>query len=148
MIMIKNFLFKIASELNYELKEISLVESSVMRKALFEKYKVSESGFFLWDSFIPDSYLSNRDDSWLLLDEFIQFQETLIFFDRKVEPSFFQFAQGQSIVSFLRSYQHDEYYITNANLDYLICSTDTGHQVAAGTARDWLEKQDLTVKLS
>ncbi len=141
--MTKNFLFKIATGLNYKLEEIPAEQSSVMRKTLFEKYKVSDSGFFLWDSYIPDSYLSKRNDSYLGLNEFIQLHETYIFFDRKVENAFFKFAEGQSIVSFLESYKHDEYYLTNSNLDYLICCTDTGHLVAAGSARDWLEKRDL-----
>ncbi|HRG47301.1 MAG TPA: hypothetical protein PLG41_13945 [Leptospiraceae bacterium] len=55
--------------------------------------------------------------------------------------------EGQSIVSLLRSYQHDEYYLTNSSLDYLICCTDTGHLIAAGSARDWLEKRDMAVSV-
>ncbi|MBK9498000.1 MAG: hypothetical protein IPO06_01220 [Leptospiraceae bacterium] len=145
--MIKDFLFKIASELDCQIEEISIEQSTLMRETLFEKFKVSKSGFFLWDSYIPDSYFSNKDDSWLGLDEFIQHHETLLFFDQKVEISFFKLLEGQSIVSLLRSYQHDEYYLTNSSLDYLICCTDTGHLIAAGSARDWLEKRDMAVSV-
>ncbi|HMW06813.1 MAG TPA: hypothetical protein PK079_17760 [Leptospiraceae bacterium] len=143
--MVKNFLFKIANEHNFNLKTIPLEQSNFLRNDLYRKYKVENRGLFLWDSYIPNSYLSNREDSWLGLDDFIQSKETIIFFDQKVEANFFELLSGQSIVSLLENYKHDEYYLTNRNLDFLICCTDLGHLVAAGTARDWLEKQDLAV---
>ena len=86
--------------LNYKVREFTLLESISFRNKFYEKFVRGEPNWPLWERFLDDFAIRDRD-AWKLLDEFIQGQEVFFFFEEQDEPIVFQIDKNQSIVKLL-----------------------------------------------
>ena len=93
-------------------------------------YSGKKSGFSICD-----------ENAWKWLDEFIQLDECLIFFDQTDDPTVYMFQENQSLTKFLSKLQGYVFYITNENLDFLIYFNDSDYLRYIGTAEPWLRNK-------
>ena len=101
------------------------------------------------DDYIPQSLIWNhlRDysfvicndpHSWLVVSNFIKNTKVLVLFNDVDDKTVFEFTDGADIVPTLQECFGFEYYLTNYELDYLICFNHHDVLIAAGTACSWL----------
>jgi hypothetical protein len=130
-----------ASDLtNSKIIEMTLSDSNTFRKKFQEKFTEGKGYFPMWEHIHP-RYSVREKDAWKWLDEFIQFQETYILFDRRDDPIVYILPENQSITKFHSEFPRFVCCQTNKNLDYVLTQNDSYYLIASGTAIDWLRQK-------
>ncbi|MCB1194396.1 MAG: hypothetical protein H7A23_08460 [Leptospiraceae bacterium] len=125
-------------QFGFDIRQLSENESLNFHSKIYSKYFPSGGEIYpLWEKVSP--YFSIREpDAWQWLDEFIDAQNTFLFFDKEDELSVFSFHCKKRISSFLEIFPWD-FYFTNKDLEYLVTHNDSDYLITSGTAMDWLK---------
>ena len=130
----------------YKLEELSPLESIFLRNKVSNKFtNKEETDSLFWES-LTNSFDIRDKDAWKWLDEFIQLKEFYLYFDKSSDSTVYIFPENQSFTKFLSEFPGYVFYITNENLDFLICFNDSHYLIALGTAESWLRNK--TIELS
>ncbi len=128
---------------NYTVGEMSALESVFFHKKVSEKFADGRDyDCLFWEAIGKRGGFSVCDENaWKWLDEFIQLDECLIFFDQTDDSTVYMFQENQSLTKFLTKLQGYVFYITNENLDFLIYFNDSDYLRCIGTAEPWLRNK-------
>lgn len=129
---------KARNEFGFDIQKLSENDSLNFHSKVYSKYSPSGSEVYpLWEKVSP--HFSVREpEAWQWLDEFIDMQDTFLFFDKEDEIFVFSFHCKKQISSFLEIFPWD-FYFTNKDLEYLVTHNDSDYLITAGKAIDWLK---------
>ena len=138
----KEYIEEAISVTGYKIEPMSLLESVMIRKNVLIKYSDGNEHHTLWEhTNMENSFYIREQGSWKWLDEFLNLDECILFFDYEDDPIFYILPANQSIRSFISELSFTEFYITNKNLDFLISFNDSDYLTAHGTAEPWLRSK-------
>lgn len=98
-------------------------------------------GLFLWENLGTRTSIRGKF-AWEFIDKILSQQpgdKVFMFFDERDKTPAFAFPRDVPIVPLLEQTSHFIFYLTNEELDYLICFNDHDFLIAAGTAIDALK---------
>jgi len=91
---------------------------------------------------MTDSISLFNPNGWQLIRSFEVESEKILFLEPEISKVCFQFENSLDVVSMLENSYGFVFYITNLNLDYLICFNDHDYLIGCGTAKDWIKSLD------
>lgn len=119
-------------------------EASVIRQQVEEKYGLRNT-YMLCDCFQADpsrpvSYRSNSE-GWRRIDEFLNGEDYIIFFDREEERSLeskmIEVSGGTSFAAIYEECYRLDFYVTDRETSYVLCETDHDILMGVGRATEW-----------
>lgn len=139
---IKDQIISAANQKSVNVVELDVLEGNKVRaKAIAQFAKDDSHDNFIWSNLPDRSCVVCRDEnSWLLLDSFIQEQFTYVFFNKSDSVSVFKFSSGSDLISVLDECSLGDFYIVDESFTFFITYSHHDILTASGTAIDWLEK--------
>ncbi|MEM7183518.1 MAG: hypothetical protein AAF518_21600 [Spirochaetota bacterium] len=126
----------------YTIAEMTVSQSILLHEKVSQKFadgKEYESLF--WEAVGSQGFSVRDREAWKWLDEFLQGQQFLLFFEKTSTPIVYAFQEHQIVSKFLKECPIYVFYITNQNLDYLIYFNDSDYLRCIGTAEPWLQNK-------
>jgi len=124
------------------LKIPSVILENVTKESVIssvvEKYCKVKMHWPLWERFNHFVGVSNKAE-WQWIEEFVGSNQCILFFNPFDEKRAYFFESGKHVVSVIEELFNIEFYITNAETDYLLCFNHHDCLMALGNAEDWLE---------
>ncbi|MCB1156059.1 MAG: hypothetical protein H7A25_22435 [Leptospiraceae bacterium] len=131
---------------NYRMEEMSPLESIFFRQKVSEKFADGRDySSLFWEAVATTGkgFSIRSDESWKWLDDFLEYKEYILFFEKSDDSTIYIFPEKQSIVKFLHEFPINVLYITNDYLDYFISFNDSDYLHCIGTAESWLKTKAL-----
>lgn len=129
-----------ADKLNINIKVLSEERTTNIIKNVKIKFaNINANNRFLWEE-LQYSEAINDSRGWQYIGRFIKESESIMFFNRDDEKHSFIFYSGDDIENILGESYGFEFYITNTNLDYLICFNHHAYLICSGTAQGWVKE--------
>lgn len=131
--------------LKTSVNELDAQKSDKFRTSLFSKFTDASLKGHIWENILEEhfdhvaSYGDPDNEIYLLISDFVGYEEVFMVFDRLDEKSVFRFKDGSQIVPLLSECYDFEFYLTDHQLQYLLCLNDHDYLIAVGTAADWLK---------
>jgi hypothetical protein len=122
-----------ASSLNINIEKVEAIEVERMISKVIDKFAGGSKSMPLWEH-LKDDLSVNSKDAWLWLGELIGDVETIMFFNPTDEKEAFCFNKGDDVVSVLGETYGFEFYLTNRDLEYLICFNHHDVLIVCGNA--------------
>lgn len=136
---IKGQIFAASNKLEIKVKEIPYTKTAEMKNLIAAKFTGGENVEPIWEK-INDEEAVHNPDAWQWVSEFVNDNEAIIFFNTSDEKSSFIISGGENIVNILSETFNVEFYLTNKELDYLICFNHHDVLIASGKAKRWLRR--------
>lgn len=136
---IKEQVISVANSLKVIVQSIAVSETESIISKVIEKYCGIGITAPLWEN-LQNEVAVNNKDAWQWIGDFIGDTETIMFFNPSDERGAFTFKKGRDVVSVLCETYGFEFYLTNKNLDYLICFNHHDVLIGCGNAADWVSK--------
>lgn len=122
-----------------EVIELSVEETKHLFHQLADKYTDGKLMFPLWEYFTQDLAVNNAD-AWQWIDEFIANSDAVLLFNPTDSSTSFKVVGGKNVVKLLAEMFSVEFYVTNIELDYLLCFNHHDVLIACGKSMEWLKK--------
>ena len=119
-------------------EEISSVGAEKLRNLLEHRF-AKKGGLPLWER-LPNNVSRWRPDGWLRACEFVQFRETIIFFDRHDSQIMWKFLSGDMLARVFKNAPALQFYITDSEASFILCYNDHEYLIGVGACKKWLEK--------
>jgi hypothetical protein len=97
----------------------------------------------LWE-YLGNTCSVHNEDAWRWVADFLDTSPVLLLIDDSTERSAVQITPGYGVVSVLEECTGFVFYITNDQLDYLLCFNDHDVLIGAGTAIDWVRSRRVS----
>jgi len=125
----------------YKLEEMTPLESVLFRKNILEKFTGGKDHRAIWEVTKGSEFAIRDRNAWQWIDEFLLLDEFYLFFDKGDDSTIYIFPENQSFTRFQSEFSGYVFYITNKNLDFLICFNDSHYLIALGSAESWLREK-------
>lgn len=123
---------------------LSIDEADRVRREVVAKFTGGKDVSFLWDHFTDSVYVQSHL-GWLWISEFTGAAKTIMFFLDWQEPEMIEFEQGSQISRVLGGSFNFEFYVTNPEVEYILCHNHHDFLVATGTAMSWLLQNEKRI---
>jgi hypothetical protein len=133
-------ILRAAQTVGATVSEIPPDEAERIRDQVTQRFAGGIAAWPLWEHL--HERVSTRDaNAWRWVGDYVKDAKAIMFFDKEDERAMFEFRNGPEVVSALgKSYQF-EFYLTNRQVDYLICFSHHDYLIAVGSAADWLREK-------
>lgn len=131
-----------AKDRKIQIKKLSVDKTKDIVEEIKLKYCNQIPGRSLWETICDtaECVAVSNDDAWKWIAEFIEANQAILFFNPSEETVSFEFNNGEDIVNVLENCFDFEFYVSNRNMDYLICFNHHRILYACGSAFRWLIK--------
>lgn len=119
---------------------LKAVDRDELRKRVRSRY--GSGGDRIWEAVLDCASVQNSD-GWRWISRFVGLRPCVLLFDVREEVEMFHVPSGVALESLLANTSGFEFYVTDLDAGYLICYNHHDVLVCCGTARAWLEEQDL-----
>lgn len=113
-----------------------------LRELVFARYGGRSNR--LWETASGCASVQNSE-AWQWIRNFVGSRSCILFFDLNDEAEMFYVPSGSSLDELLGNTFGFVFYVTDADATYLVSFNDHDFLICCGSAREWLEKQDLDV---
>lgn len=114
-------------------------ESVVLIDNIYSNFTAVKNRIPLWENLLDiKTYRSN--DGWKYVSDFIGNSSTMLFLDPAEGAFGVNIKDGENLNLLLENSFGFVFYLTNTELDYLICFNDHDVLIGCGDAKDWIEK--------
>jgi hypothetical protein len=135
---IRGQVLQAAAELEIDVRELPEIERTELLDSVYAKYTPGHRyTWALWETF-AERVSKRSADGWKWCGDFVSDQDVTLFFNPVDEKSAFVMVGGRALVSVIGELYGEEFYLTNASTDYLLCFNHHDYLIACGTAREWL----------
>jgi hypothetical protein len=143
---IKNEIVRAAKDLELSFLELLEKKGAEIFYKIESKYVESKDGIFMWEN-LPEGISIQNEDAWLWIDKIVECDEIIMFFNPGNETTGFIFFSGKDIVKVLGETYHFEFYLTNKDLDYVLCFNNHNFLMVCGSLENkfarFLEAENL-----
>ncbi len=130
-------LLQAISETGTVVSELGAQEGDEVRAKLAVKFAAGSWSRFLWERL--RSFTSVADlDAWRWIGEYVGNHRAWLLFDPQTDPTLYEFQSGDQLIDVIEEAYVFEYYVTDPDMNYLLCYSHEDVLYAAGTARGWL----------
>ncbi len=136
---IKKEIISAAERMNVSISEMEEAQTSYLVHGVIEKYTNGKKSTNIWENLV-DEFSVNDKNAWIWIEDYISDNEAIMFFNQEDEKNAFLFHNGHDVVSLLGDTYGFEFYLTNRNIDYLLCFNHHDVLIACGDSRDWLSR--------
>jgi hypothetical protein len=137
---IRDEVLRAAQTVGATVSEIPRDEADRIREQVTQRFAGGVTASLLWEHL--QERVSNRDaNAWRWVGDYVKDAKAIMFFDKEDERAMFEFRNGPEVVSTLGESYHFEFYLTNRQVDYLICFNHHDYLIAGGLAADWLKEK-------
>lgn len=144
MFKISTHIYDALKDSTVDLKKIDLIERENIIGLVIKKYiDLKKRGVGLWEKFTHYESLSD-DMAWSYIQNFIEDNECIIFFNQEEEKEMFLLKSGNDLNYLLSETYGFEFYITNRKCSYLLCFNHHNILYGCGDAEKWI-KEMLTI---
>lgn len=127
---------RIAKEKEIEVKIIDIESAAIIRRMIAQKYQEGSIGFF-WETAKPRLSISVVD-GWRWFKEYIGDRDCILYFLRSHGEKMLIFSNGTDLETVLVESYATEFYLTDHDATFVLCSTHEDELVAVGDAISWL----------
>lgn len=135
--MVKKEILSALFEFDILNKVLSTQHYQALYQAVLDKFALSVDKFPLWEN-LNDSESLKEKDGWLLISDFVGNEEVVLFLDNRTEKFAITLNGSKDLNKLLSNTFHFVFYITNINVDYLLCFNEHDFIIASGKAKLWL----------
>lgn len=135
--MVKQEILSALAEFNIENSVLSARGYQALYQTVLDKFALGVDKFPLWEN-LNDSESLQEKDGWLLIADFVGNEEVMLFLDRRSEKFAITLNGSKDLNKLLNNTFHFVFYITNINVDYLLCFNEHDFIIASGKAKLWL----------
>jgi hypothetical protein len=111
-----------------------------LRESVFARYGGRSNR--LWETATDGASVQNSE-AWQWIRNLVGSRSCILFFDPGDEAEMFHVPSGSSLDELLGNTFGFVFYVTDADANYLVSFNDHDFLICCGSAREWLEKQDL-----
>jgi hypothetical protein len=112
-----------------------------LRRRFIKSYCDSNSSP-LWER-VKENTSVFDPNGWKKIANFPYCGKVIMLFDEETERGIFSFCNFNDIVKTLSESIGFVFYLTNSNLDFLICHNDHDYLIGSGIASDWIKKSPV-----
>jgi hypothetical protein len=135
--MVKKEILSALFEFDILNKVLSTQHYQALYQAVLDKFALGVDKFPLWEN-LNDSESLKEKDGWLLISDFVGNEEVVLFLDNRTEKFAITLNGSKDLNKLLSNTFHFVFYITNINVDYLLCFNEHDFIIASGKAKLWL----------
>lgn len=135
--MVKKEILSALFEFDILNKVLSTQHYQALYQAVLDKFALGVDKFPLWEN-LNDSESLKEKDGWLLISDFVGNEEVVLFLDNRTEKFAITLNGSKDLNKLLSNTFHFVFYITNINVDYLLCFNEHDFIIASGKAKVWL----------
>ncbi|PZD97214.1 hypothetical protein DNH61_03830 [Paenibacillus sambharensis] len=128
-----------SKKLKISFEVLTQQEKEKIEEGVFKEYINNGRTFPLFEK-LNDFVGIDVPESWTWINDFIQGDCCVLFFNPDDEKDFYKFLNGEDLVSVINEIFNVEFYVTNYNADYLLGYNHSQCLVASGRAAAWLEQ--------
>tara|TARA_B100000678_G_scaffold221565_1_gene188997 strand:- start:4962 stop:5381 length:420 start_codon:yes stop_codon:yes gene_type:complete len=127
-------IIKIISSNNLGSQVLTNEEAAHFYSLVFEKFaKFEKYQYPLWEN-LKDTVSVEDKDGWQKIDRILGKEEVLLFFEYKDDSSMFKFSNPEDVKTVLGNMHAFVFYVTNVNVDYLLCFNDHDYLIWTGNS--------------
>lgn len=139
---IKEQILIISKDLKIDVKRLDSFTSREILGSLIKKYtNLKNYSFPLWH------FISNKEsiyylNGWSLIDKFERGSKGIVylFFEPSDEKEVLIFPSMSSVKAILEEVPGFVFYLSNSDLEFLICFNDHDYLIGSGTGKSWIEE--------
>lgn len=135
-------LIEFCKKLGEEYNILSVEEKNKIKNLIKEKYlrrEVKIINFSIYEALdFSQSWGTNIPESWKWINDFIDNQSVIVFFNSGEGKDYIQLKNGNIFVDFYNISPVEEFYITDADTSFLLAYCHSQCLSTMGTAKNWL----------
>jgi hypothetical protein len=122
------------------LVEVSQDEAQQLRSKVVNRYSPAAKEWPLWEHGAFGATLHDKD-AWRWIGEFVGPRSCYLLFNPDDEDAVFRLESGAVLTRLLSESFGFEFYVTDANAEYLLCFNHHDVLLAGGNAEAWLRRR-------
>jgi hypothetical protein len=131
-----------ADHFGFRLQVLDADQTAPLWHRLAQRFGEPGRGRRLWEQLSQRAAVQDPD-AWCWIANFLSDEPVLMLFDPSDEVVGVRFAHGSQVVPVLAESFGFEFYVTNEQLEFLLCFNHHDFLIAAGSAKAWLENVQL-----
>lgn len=109
---------------------------------IYAKYHNGKDEYPLWDNLNNFSVVYNKD-GWRLIRDFIAEKKCILFLEKADAEFVIELPDGLALNTLLENTAGFVFYVSNQDLNFLICFNDHDDLLGAGTAGKWIDNMSI-----